>query len=196
MNAVGWGLADKGMPNVNRKWLGWLVSICLLGAGSAHAAVVDSTQAGFLVRSEAVVHAAPDSVYRALTARIGAWWDPEHTFSGDSRNLSLDATPGGCFCETLPEGGGVRHLTAVSAAPGRLLRLTGALGPLQGAGVAGSLTWSLARVADGTKVRLDYSVGGHFLGGLAARAPAVDEVLGGQLSRLKRFIETGRPDSK
>ena len=172
------------------------VVLVLLGAGRSQAAVVDSTQAGFLVRSEAVVHAAPDSVYRALTGRIGAWWDSEHTFSGDSRNLSLDATPGGCFCESLPEGGGVRHLTVVFASPGRLLRLAGALGPLQGAGVAGSLTWSLSPATDGTKVRLDYSVGGHFPGGLAGMAPAVDMVLGGQFSRLKRFVETGRPDLK
>jgi len=159
------------------------VVLVLLGTGRARAAVVDSTQAGFLVRSEAVVHAAPDSVYRALTGRIGAWWGSEHTFSGDSRNLSLDAAPGGCFCESLPEGGGVRHLTV-------------ALGPLQGAGVVGSLTWSLSPAPDGTKVRLDYSVGGYFPGGLAGMAPAVDMVLGGQLSRLKRFVETGRPDLK
>jgi hypothetical protein len=170
--------------------------LVLLGTGPARAAVVDSTQAGFLVRSEAVVHAAPDSVYRALTGRIGAWWDSEHTFSGDSRNLSLDATPGGCFCERLPEGGGVRHLTVVFDSPSRLLRLAGALGPLQGAGVAGSLTWSLSPVPEGSKVRLDYSVGGYFPGGLAGMAPAVDTVLGEQLSRLKSFAETGRPDSK
>jgi hypothetical protein len=172
------------------------VVLALLGTGRARATVVDSTQAGFLVRSEAVVHAAPDSVYRALTGRIGAWWDPEHTFSGDSRNLSLDATPGGCFCESLPEGGGVRHLTVVFASPGRMLRLAGGLGPLQGSGVAGSLTWSLTPAQDGTKVGLDYSVGGYFPGGLPGVAPAVDTVLGGQLSRLKRFVETGRPGSK
>ena len=95
--------------------LGSIVPVVLvvLGTGPAQAAVVDSTQAGFLVRSEVVVQAAPDSVYRALTARIGAWWSSEHTFSGVSRNLSLDAVPGGCFCESLPEGGGVRHLTGI-----------------------------------------------------------------------------------
>jgi uncharacterized protein YndB with AHSA1/START domain len=169
------------------------VVLILSGTGRAQAAVVDSTRAGFLVRSEAVVHAAPDSVYRALTGRIGAWWDPEHTFSGEARNLSLDATPGGCFCESLPEGGGVRHLTVVFASPGRRLRLAGALGPLQGAGVAGSLTWSLSPAPDGTKVVLDYSVGGYLTGGLAALAPAVDAVLSGQLARLKQFAETGRP---
>lgn len=170
--------------------------LALLGTGGARAAVVDSTQAGFLVRCEVAVHAAPDSVYRALTGRVGAWWDSEHTFSGSSRNLSIDATPGGCFCESLPEGGGVRHLTVVFAAPGRRLRLAGALGPLQGAGVAGSLTWSLSPAAEGTDVRLEYAVGGYYPGGLPGMAPVVDAVLGQQLSRLKRFVETGRPDPK
>ena len=175
--------------------IGSLVLV-LFGATFARAAVVDSTQAGFLVRSEAVVGAAPDSVYRALVRRIGDWWDAEHTFSGDSHNLSLDATPGGCFCESLPQGGGVRHLTVVFASPGRRLRLIGALGPLQGAGVAGSLTWSLSPAPGGTRVELDYSVGGYYPGGLATLAPAVDTVLGEQLTRLKRFVETGRPASK
>ena len=172
------------------------VALSLLGSGGARAAVVDSTQAGFLVRCEAVFQAAPDSVYRALTGRIGAWWDPEHTFSGDSRNLSLDATPGGCFCESLPQGGGVRHLTVVFAAPGRLLRLTGGLGPLQGAGVAGSMTWRLTPVPDGTKVGLEYSVGGYLAGGLPGLAPTVDAVLAEQFARLKRFVEMGRPDPR
>jgi hypothetical protein len=172
------------------------LALVLSGADSGGATVVDSTQAGFLVHSEAVVSAAPDSVYRALVGRVGAWWDAGHTFSGDSRNLSLDATPGGCFCESLPQGGGVRHLTVVFASPGRVLRLVGALGPLQGAGVAGSLTWNLTPVLEGTKVGLDYSAGGYLTGGLAALAPAVDAVMEGQLSRLKRFVETGRPDSK
>ena len=164
----------------------------LLEAGTSVAAVVDSTSAGFLVRSEAVVKATPDSVYRALTARVASWWDPEHTWSGDVRNLSLDATPGGCFCERLP-GGGVHHLTVVYAAPGKLLRLIGGLGPLQGAGVAGSLTFALFAVTEGTKVQMSYSVGGYFPGGLASLAPVVDAVLGGQLARLERFVETGRP---
>jgi hypothetical protein len=170
--------------------------LVLLGTGRARAAVVDTTQAGFLVRSEAVVRATPDSVYRALTGRIGAWWDSDHTFSGDARNLSLDATPGGCFCERLPQGGGVRHLTVVFASPGRTLRLTGGLGPLQGAGVAGSLTWILSSAPEGTKLRLDYSVGGYLPGGLAGLAPAVDTVLSEQLTRLKRFVETGRPEPR
>jgi len=38
------------------------------------------------------------------------------------------------------------------------------------------------------------TVGGFMPGGLAAIAPAVDAVLGDQLQRLKRFVETGRAE--
>lgn len=90
----------------------------VLPAVRARAAVVEASSGGFLVSSEAMVGASPDDVYAALVEGIGSWWDPEHTFSGDSKNLSLDAKPGGCFCETLPGGGGVRHLEVVYAVGG------------------------------------------------------------------------------
>ena len=32
-------------------------------------------------------------------ARVGEWWGKDHTYSGDSANLSLSLTPGGCWCE-------------------------------------------------------------------------------------------------
>jgi uncharacterized protein YndB with AHSA1/START domain len=173
-----------------------LLAVVLLGAGRARAEVVDSGAGGFLVRGEATVQSAPDAVYEALTKDIGGWWDSEHTFSRDSRNLSLDARPGGCFCERLPDGGGVRHMTVVFASPGKRLRLTGGLGPLQALGVAGSMTWSLAESEGGTMVGLTYSVGGYFEGGLQGMAPAVDSVLQVQLTRLKRYVETGDPRSE
>ena len=168
----------------------------LLSASHSRAEVVDSSAAGLQVRNEAVVRAAPAAVYRALVDRIGDWWDPEHTFSGNARNLSLKAEPGGCFCERLPGGGGARHLVVVYASPGKELRLAGALGPLQTGGVAGSMVWKLSQAEAGTKVELSYSVGGYFPGGLARMAPPVDAVLGSQLARLKRYVETGSPEPK
>jgi uncharacterized protein YndB with AHSA1/START domain len=77
----------------------------------------------------AAINAPPAKVYAALTDGVGGWWDPAHTFSHNSRNLSLDAKPGGCFCERLPDGGGVQHMSVVYASPGKLLRLTGSIGP-------------------------------------------------------------------
>jgi len=107
-----------------------LVALALT-ASSATADVLESVPAGFTVRVSAPMAAPPARIYRALTEAISAWWDKAHTYSGDAMNLSLNATPGGCLCEKLPSGGGVRHLTVVYADPGKMLRLSGGLGPLQ-----------------------------------------------------------------
>src|SRR5579883_1929447 len=100
-------------------------------AAPAGGEVIESTAAGFSVRNAATINASPAKVYAALTDGVSGWWDPVHTFSHDARNLSVAAKPGGCFCERLPDGGGVQHMMVVYASPGRLLRLTGAIGPLQ-----------------------------------------------------------------
>ena len=94
----------------------------------SEAAVVDATAGGFTVRHVVDVAAPAWSAYQTVTDRVGVWWDPQHTFSGRSTNLTIDAHPGGCFCEQLPNGGGVRHMTVIYADSGKVLRLTGGLG--------------------------------------------------------------------
>ncbi|HWW83644.1 MAG TPA: SRPBCC domain-containing protein, partial [Vicinamibacterales bacterium] len=160
-----------------------LASLAVLGAilaSPAHGEVVESTDSGFLVRHTAGINGSATKVYAALTEGVGNWWDKVHTWSHDSHNLRLDPKPGGCFCERLPDGGGVQHMTVVYASPGKLLRLSGALGPMQDSGLAGSLTWTLTEARGATNVELTYSVGGFRAGGLRGMAPAVDGVLRGQ----------------
>lgn len=149
---------------------------------------------GFVIRHEVQVKAEPERVWAILVEQVGAWWKSEHTFSGDSKNLSIDARPGGCFCERLPKGGGVEHLRVVHVKPNELLRFSGALGPLQTSAVAGSLTWKFSSADGGTKVELSYIVGGFMEAGFEKIAPAVDSVLNEQILRLKSFVETGKPD--
>lgn len=163
-------------------------------AAPAPARLVDIQPNGFLVTHEVEVHTAPGTSFDILVGQVGQWWDPEHTYSHAGGNLSIDATAGGCFCERLTGGGSVQHMTVVYVQRGRLLRLAGALGPLQGHGLAGSLTWQLEPAASGTRIRLSYSVGGYLQGGFEELAPAVDTVLGAQLARLKAYIDTGRAD--
>jgi uncharacterized protein YndB with AHSA1/START domain len=155
--------------------------------------VVESTSTGFLVKNTTTINATPTTVYGALTDKVGGWWDPAHTFSHDSRNLSLEAKPGGCFCERFPDGGGVQHMSVVFASPAKLLRLTGAIGPLQEAALAGTMTWNLSQASGGTTVEMSYAVGGFRAGGFRDLPTVVDGVLRGQLGRLKAFVETGRP---
>jgi len=162
-----------------------------LSAGLAHSEVIDAQPGGFTVRQSAQVRADPARVWAAL-ARIDAWWDPSHTYSGHAENLSLDLRPGGAWAERLPDGG-VLHMSVVNVQPGKLVRFEGALGPLQGLGVAGHLTISLRASGQTTVVTQTYDVGGHAPGGLAALAAPVDGVLTAQLARLKAFAETGAP---
>ena len=161
---------------------------------STPARAVEIASNGFLVRHELVIQAPAAKVYEALVAQVGSWWSEQHTYSGDSKNLSIDPRPGGCFCERLANGG-VEHMRVVQVRQNEMIRMIGGLGPLQGAGISGSLTWRLSPVETGTKLELAYSVGGYMAGGFENVAPAVERVLGEQVDRLKHFIETGAPDA-
>ena len=159
--------------------------------GTAAAEVADSSPNGFTLKRTITVSVEPAKAYGSLVD-VASWWDPAHTYSGDAKNLSIDARPGGCFCERLP-GGGVQHMTVVFASPGKTLRLRGGLGPLQSLGVSGSMTFELHAAEKGTKVDFTYAVGGHKPDGFADLAPIVDSVLGGQLDRFKKVADGGKP---
>lgn len=165
--------------------------IAVLAAGPASA--VEVTPTGFLVRYELAIAAPAAKVYESLLS-VGSWWSEKHTYSGDSRNLSIDARAGGCFCEKLPNGA-VEHMRVVYLRANEALRMTGALGPLQASGVAGAMTWRLSPADKGTRLELTYSVGGFMAGGFEKIAPAVETVLKEQADRLKRYVETGAPTS-
>ena len=176
---------------MRRYSLGTLALVVLSGMTAQSAPQV--TQNGFLVKFEVRINAPAAKVYEALVGQVGSWWNPEHTYSHDAKNLSIDARPGGCFCEKLPNGGGIEHLRVVYVAPPQVVRFSGALGPLQASGVAGSMTWKLTGGPDNTRLDLSYSVGGFIPGGFEKIAPAVEGMLREQLDRLKQFIETGKP---
>jgi len=154
----------------------------------AAAEVISAATNGFEVRETVHVAAATDKAYAALLLPA-RWWNSDHTFSRSAANLVLDARAGGCWCENLPDGGSAEHLRVVFVAPGKTLRLRGALGPLQGMGVDGALTWSLKSNAGGTDISVTYAVGGYTKEGFDELSKAVDRVLGEQAERLKKFID-------
>ena len=170
------------------------ITLVMFASAPAHAAVVDAAAGGFTVRHTIEVRGQAMPAYKTVVERVREWWQSDHTFSGNASNLSIDARPGGCFCEFLPGGGGVRHLTVVYADAGKLLRLSGGLGPLQELAVEGAMTWKFTQSTSTTTIEMTYAVGGYAPGGLAALAPIVDMVLGTQVARLKRLIDTGRAD--
>lgn len=153
-----------------------------LFASTARAEVKSAAETGFLVEQRLEIAAGPAQVWRRLL-RPRLWWSPQHTYSGDAANLRLEARAGGCFCERWA-GGEVLHLQTAYVEPGKTLRLLGGLGPLQGM-ADGALTLTLEPAGAGTVLTLQYQVWGFQPGGLAAIAPAVDQVLGEQLARLK-----------
>ncbi len=169
------------------------LAILTLAAGAAGAEVVTAAPDHFAVTLTAASTASPAAVYRALVADVGRWWSPAHTFSGDAANLSIEGRAGGCFCEALPDGGSARHLEVVLAEPGATLRLSGGLGPLQGAAVAGTLTIAISPSEAGSEIRLDYLVSGYSRPPLDQWAGAVDRVLAEQLGRLVRFADGESP---
>ncbi|WP_340644515.1 SRPBCC family protein [Phenylobacterium sp.] len=162
-------------------------------AGAARAEVVDQSAQGFEVR-HVVTIAGPPAKVRAAALRPAAWWNSAHSWSGDAKNLSIDLASG-CFCETLKDGF-VRHMTVVYAGADAV-RLSGALGPLQFTGASGHLAFTFTPGADPatTVLTVTYDVGGYAKGGLAEQwAKPVDGVIGEQVGRLKKQIETGKPD--
>ncbi|MFZ6647218.1 hypothetical protein ACO0LO_15950 [Undibacterium sp. TJN25] len=169
-------------------------------AAPCHAEVVNVSPSGFLIKQDITVNLPPDLAYKTLVSDIGGWWNSEHTFSGNAKNMSIDAHAGGCFCEKLPNGGSVQHLAVVYVVPGKVLRMTGAMGPMQGSGLAGSMTWQITTVPGATadkpasKMEVTYSVGGYMQGGFDKMAPAVNGMLAEQLGRLKNFANTGKVD--
>ena len=171
------------------------IGLAVLGLGfwalPASAAVVGASGSGFEVSHRVNLVVPPEVAYAAF-GNVAAWWDGEHTYSGDARNLSLELTPGGCFCERIPPGGGIEHLRVTFVDPGKRLVLTGSLGPLLYEATAGVMDVQVKSIAGGSQLTLNYRAAGFANGGAEKMAPLVDRVLSEQLKRYRAFA-TGRP---
>ena len=161
--------------------------------GAAQAEIVSSSPNGFHVR-QTMQLVVPQEVAFAAFGRVGSWWNKDHTYSGDSANLSLSLSPGGCFCERLPNGGGIEHMRVTYADPGKRAVLTGSLGPLLYDATVGSMDLKFEKIAGGTRVTMDYRVAGFANGGAEKLAPAVDSVLADQFKRYREYSRNQRPE--
>ena len=150
-------------------------------------AEVETSEHGFVATNTADIAAPPGEVWNALIDPA-RYWNAEHSWFGDAGNFSLDPVVGGCFCEA-SEQGSVEHQRVVMAMPDRLLRLSGALGPLQSEALAATLTWDLAATPEGTRITQTYVVGGHMRFPIDQIAPAVDGVVREQLERLAALFD-------
>lgn len=166
-----------------------LVLVLLAAGSTAHAAVKEAGPDHLVIQDSRDVAATPAQLYAALID-IGRWWNSEHTYSGDATHLSLDAQAGGCFCERWSNQS-VAHGRVIWAAPGHLLRLDTALGPLQSMAVQGVMTFTIKPATKGSTLQLEYRVNGSSASALATLAPTVDQVLMEQMQRLQRYAQAG-----
>jgi uncharacterized protein YndB with AHSA1/START domain len=162
---------------------------------SATADVVKAEATGFVVEKTVTIDATPDAVWETLRAPQ-RWWSKEHTWSGDSANLYIDSQATGCFCEKLPGRGSVQHARLIFVDKGKMLRMEGAFGPLQGEAIVATLTFELSPDGDkATNVKMTYIAGGYSPTGFEKLAPLVDGVFGTQLDGLKTAAEAPPPDA-
>lgn len=179
-----------------RKSLAIAMLLPAFWAGCAQAAVASSEASGFAIEHRMDI-AADRAALFALLAQPGLWWNSDHTYSGDARNMALDPVVGGCFCETIPGRDGapdgvIEHARIIYTAPPAALRMVGSLGPLQAEAAVGTLTFAIKAGPEGkgSAVTMTYVVGGYVRGGADKLAPVVDMVMGQQLAGLKRAAET------
>lgn len=171
---------------------------------AANAEVTNTAANGFTVQHQTVISGDNEAVWKAMIAP-SRYWNPDHSWSGNAENFYLVPQAGGCFCELIrttsddnikSSEGSVQHMRVVYARNGKMLRLSGALGPLQSEAVTGTLTMVLQPQGDSTAVRFTYKVGGYMEFPVDQIAPAVDGVIGEQLTRLAAlFGEPENPDA-
>lgn len=181
--------------------VGALAAAALAVSAPASAELTRSNDSGFVSRHAVVVKAEPKEVWLALISPA-SWWQSEHTWSGDAKNLTLTPQAGGCFCETIPEvdepgrftlQGSVEHMRVVQAYPEQALRMQGALGPLQSEPVMGVLTIVISKVDAGTRIVWEYNVGGPMRYEVPVISKVVDGVMGVQLAALAKGLGPVEP---
>jgi hypothetical protein len=185
-----------------------LAAACIAAIASpAYAEVKATSDTGFNIVHIASVEATPDEIWKRLLAPKD-YWNKAHSWSGSSEGFYIDAQANGCFCELFQEkgadgklktAGSVEHMRVIFAQPGKVLRMQGALGPLQSEAVIGTLTVAMEPVKDTTTTRVSFSyvVGGYMRYKVAEIAPAVDKVLGEQFKNmLQPFTAAGGKEAE
>jgi uncharacterized protein YndB with AHSA1/START domain len=165
---------------------GLVATFALLMPMAAGSAVMQSSADGAMLEHHFQIQASPQAAWTALV-HPELWWPSDHTWSGDRANLRLEAQAGGCFCENWGESS-AEHGRIVMSLPGKLLRIRGALGPLQDMAVTGVLTIQLAATeSGGTEATVTYRLSGDASHKLDNFVPVVDKVIGQQFGAFAAF---------
>lgn len=170
---------------------GLLIILALISGSvpfsEAQARIVDQAANGFTVENSEWVAVDPDTAWKAFVNDVGQWWPADHSWWGDASKLSISEKAGGCFCE-INGAQQAWHMTVTFVDPGKLMRMTGGLGPLQGMGLNGALEWRFVKEKDGTRITLWYRAGGYTPDDLSKFVPVIDQVQGLQLGGLANYL--------
>lgn len=173
----------------------WLLALALALAGAAGPAAAELKAVApghFETVHVAEVAATPARAYEVFT-RLTDWWNPQHSWSGDIRQMRFEPWEGGCWCERWGEGASVRHATVLQAIPGRMIVMDAHLGPLLALPARGIFMLAITREGERTMVRLSYRVSGAPELALDKLATPVDRVIGEQFGRFRAALEAARP---
>lgn len=173
---------------------GWLLlanALLLALVMPARAAVAEARADGFVSVNEAVMPTTPAQVWAALID-WPAWWNPQHSHSGEAGALRLDPQAGGALIERWP-GGTVKHARVINGLPRQLLRLAGGFGPLQALPVNAILEFRIAPENGNTRLTMTYRVAGNPQSKLDTLAAPVDAMMSAGFDRLINFANTGKP---
>ena len=146
------------------------------------AEIVSSSDTHFVLRHEAISTLDAGQLWDRLV-QPASWWHPDHTYSGDSANLSLDANAGGHWREDWDDGS-VSHGRVLYVKQGQQLRMEAPFGPLQGIGAYTIWTITISGAGNGSKVVFDEVSTAAPGTNMAEMAKAVDFVKGEAIRRL------------
>ncbi len=159
-----------------------LLTTGLTGPAAGNAEVISVSDTHFALRHEARSNLSPQQIWDRLV-QPSTWWHPDHTYSGDAANLSLDLQAGGLWREDWDDKS-VAHGRVLFVDPGKVLRLDAPFGPLQGLGAYTVWTITITPDEDGSVVVFDEVSTGSPVAKLTDVASAVDYVKGEAIRRL------------
>ena len=163
-----------------------LLPTILFLSSPAYTELVKTADDGFIVQQSVNVANDKAMVFKTMTGKVGEWWNPDHSFSGDTGNMLIDTE---CFCERWGNNM-VRHLNTEIWIESSKVVMEGGLGPLKELGLGGTMIWSLASNDDaGTTVTWIYHVYGFSETSVPELATAVDGVLKEQIDRLANHLK-------
>lgn len=151
-------------------------------AVSAQAEIVESSDSHYVLRQEATDSRSAEELWERLLDPA-TWWHPDHTYSGNAGNLSLDARAGGLWLERW-DGGSIAHGEVLLVQDGAVLRMNAPFGPLQEAGAYTIWTITISAEGDGSRVVFDEVATARPGAGMDELAKAVDYVKTEAIGRL------------